>query len=341
MLIEIAKAVLFGIVQGITEWLPISSTGHMILLNEFVTMNMSEKFMEMFFVVVQLGAILAVLVLFGDKLRPFSLRGGFRLKAEALALWPKIVAASIPAGVVGLLWGNELNSLFFTYPVVIVMLALFGVLFIVVENRNKGKEPVIKTTADLTYKAALWIGFFQLIAAVFPGTSRSGSTIIGALMIGVSRVAAAEFTFLLAVPIMIGASAVKLLDFGLHFTATLCRIRAGHPLPHVLHQDQRLQGLRLVPDYPGRRRFLIFLYTPVTIPGSCKHFRRGPVLFVKKIDSSIQVSAHLSGQTFYVSENILNIETKGEGHVKFIGKLRIFSSFFNKLPCIFLRFGIQ
>ena len=220
MLIEIAKAVLFGIVQGITEWLPISSTGHMILLNEFVTMNMSEKFMEMFFVVVQLGAILAVLVLFGDKLLPFSLRGGFRLKAEALALWPKIVAASIPAGVVGLLWGNELNSLFFTYPVVIVMLALFGVLFIVVENRNKGKEPVIKTTADLTYKAALWIGFFQLIAAVFPGTSRSGSTIIGALMIGVSRVAAAEFTFLLAVPIMIGASAVKLLDFGLHFTAT-------------------------------------------------------------------------------------------------------------------------
>ena len=204
MLIEIAKAVLFGIVQGITEWLPISSTGHMILLNEFVTMNMSEKFMEMFFVVVQLGAILAVLVLFGDKLLPFSLRGGFRLKAEALALWPKIVAASIPAGVVGLLWGNELNSLFFTYPVVIVMLALFGVLFIVVENRNKGKEPVIKTTADLTYKAALWIGFFQLIAAVFPGTSRSGS----------------EFTFLLAVPIMIGASAVKLLDFGLHFTAT-------------------------------------------------------------------------------------------------------------------------
>ena len=172
MLIEIAKAVLFGIVQGITEWLPISSTGHMILLNEFVTMNMSEKFMEMFFVVVQLGAILAVLVLFGDKLLPFSLRGGFRLKAEALALWPKIVAASIPAGVVGLLWGNELNSLFFTYPVVIVMLALFGVLFIVVENRNKGKEPVIKTTADLTYKAALWIGFFQLIAAVFPGTAK-------------------------------------------------------------------------------------------------------------------------------------------------------------------------
>lgn len=220
MLIEIAKAVLFGIVQGITEWLPISSTGHMILLNEFVTMNMSEKFMEMFFVVVQLGAILAVLVLFGDKLLPFTLRGGFRLKAEALALWPKIVVASIPAGVVGLLWGNELNSLFFTYPVVIVMLALFGVLFIVVENRNKGKAPVVETTADLTYKAALWIGCFQLIAAVFPGTSRSGSTIIGALMIGVSRVAAAEFTFLLAVPIMIGASAVKLLDFGLHFTAT-------------------------------------------------------------------------------------------------------------------------
>lgn len=219
MVIEIAKAALFGIVQGITEWLPISSTGHMILLNEFITMDMSEKFMEMFFVVVQLGAILAVLVLFGNKLLPFTLHGSFQLKPEALALWPKIIAASIPAGVVGLLWGNELNSLFFTYPVVIVMLALFGILFIVIENKNKGRKPLMETTADLTYKAALWIGVFQLIAAVFPGTSRSGSTIIGALMIGVSRVAAAEFTFLLAVPIMIGASAVKLLDFGLQFTA--------------------------------------------------------------------------------------------------------------------------
>lgn len=219
-IIEIVKAVLFGIVQGITEWLPISSTGHMILLDEFVAMNLSAEFMEMFFVVIQLGAILAVLLLFWDKLCPVSLHGKPRLKKEVLAVWPKILLACVPAGIVGILWSDELNTLFFRVPVVILMLALFGILFLVVENRNKGKTPAMSTIAELTYRAALWIGLFQLIAAVFPGTSRSGATIIGALMVGVSRVAAAEFTFLLAVPVMFGASAVKLTGFGLHFTAT-------------------------------------------------------------------------------------------------------------------------
>lgn len=219
-IIEIIKAALFGIVQGITEWLPISSTGHMILLDEFVQLDMSAEFMEMFFVVIQLGAILAVLLLFWDKLCPVSFQGKPHLKKEVLAVWPKILLACVPAGIVGILWSDELNTLFFRVPVVILMLALFGFLFLVAENRNKGKAPAMATIAELTYQAALCIGLFQLIAAVFPGTSRSGATIIGALMIGVSRVAAAEFTFLLAVPVMFGASAVKLAGFGLHFTAT-------------------------------------------------------------------------------------------------------------------------
>lgn len=213
-LIEILKAALFGIVQGVTEWLPISSTGHMILLDEFVTLNLSPQFTEMFFVVIQLGAILAVLLLFWNKLCPVSFQGKPRLRKEVLAVWPKILLACVPAGIVGILWSDELNTLFFKYQVVIVMLVLFGILFLAVEKRNEGKAPTMETAAELTYQAALWIGMSQLIAAVFPGTSRSGATIIGALMIGVSRAAAAEFTFLLAVPVMFGASAVKLVHFG-------------------------------------------------------------------------------------------------------------------------------
>ncbi len=216
---ELCKAALFGVVQGITEWLPISSTGHMILLDEFVPLSMPAEFMELFFVVIQLGAIFAVLLLFWNKLFPVSFHGKPHLKKEVLTIWPKILLACIPAGFVGLFWSDELNTLFFNYPVVIVMLALFGILFLVVERWNAGREPVMKTTADLTYGAALWIGAFQLIAAILPGTSRSGATIIGALILGVSRVAAAEFTFLMAVPVMFGASAVKLLDFGLTFTS--------------------------------------------------------------------------------------------------------------------------
>ena len=219
-ILEIVKAEVFGVVQGITEWLPISSTGYMILLDEFVQLDMTPEFMEMFYVVIQLGAILAVLILFWGKLCPISLHGKPHLKKDVLAVWPKIMVACIPAGVVGILWSDVLNTLFFHPPVVIVMLALFGILFLVVERRNKERIPTIETSAELTYQAALWIGMFQLIAAVLPGTSRSGATIIGALMIGVSRVAAAEFTFLMAVPVMFGASAIKLASFGLHFTAT-------------------------------------------------------------------------------------------------------------------------
>ena len=210
--VEIIKAVVFGVVQGVTEWLPISSTGHMILLDEFLQLDMTPEFMEMFYVVIQLGAILAVLLLFWSKLCPVSFHSKPHLKKDVLALWPKIIVACIPAGVIGILWSDMLNALFFHPLVVITMLALFGVLFLVVEHQNKERTPTIESVEKLTYQAALWIGMFQLIAAVLPGTSRSGATIIGARIIGVSRVAAAEFTFMMAVPVMFGASAIKLMS---------------------------------------------------------------------------------------------------------------------------------
>lgn len=216
---EILKAILFGIVEGVTEWLPISSTGHMILLDEFVKLNVSEAFMEMFLVVIQLGAILAVVVTYWKKLFPFSLgRGKLLIKKDIMIMWVKIVAACIPAALVGVLWDDKIEALFYNYKTVAIMLILFGVLFIVVENRNKGKKSKINTISQITFKAALMVGFFQLIAAVFPGTSRSGATILGGIFIGMSRTIAAEFTFFMAVPVMFGASLLKLVKFGLAFT---------------------------------------------------------------------------------------------------------------------------
>ena len=208
---EILKAVLFGIIEGITEWLPISSTGHMILLQEFVTLKMSAEFMEMFFVVIQLGAILAV-VLF-----PFSFKKGVQIKISILQMWFKIIFACIPAAVVGILFDDQLNDWFYNYQTVSIMLILFGILFLVIENMNYGKRPEIVKLSQITYKTAFLIGLFQLIAAVFPGTSRSGATIIGGLLIGMSRTVAAEFTFFLAVPVMFGASLLKLIKFGIKF----------------------------------------------------------------------------------------------------------------------------
>jgi len=218
---EILKAILFGIVEGITEWLPISSTGHMILLDEFVKLNVSEAFMEMFLVVVQLGAILAVVVTYWKKLFPFTLgKGKLLVKKDIIIMWIKIVVACIPAALVGVLWDDKIEALFYNYKTVAIMLILFGVLFIVVENRNKGKKSKINTISQITFKAALMVGFFQLIAAVFPGTSRSGATILGGILIGMSRTIAAEFTFFMAVPVMFGASLLKLLKFGLAFTGS-------------------------------------------------------------------------------------------------------------------------
>ncbi len=214
---EIFKAFLFGVIEGITEWLPISSTGHMILLQEFVTLKMSAEFMEMFFVVIQLGAILAVVLLYWNKLFPFSFKRGVQIKIPILQMWFKIIFACIPAAVVGILFDDQLNDWFYNYQTVSIMLILFGILFLVIENMNYGKRPEIVKLSQITYKTAFLIGLFQLIAAVFPGTSRSGATIIGGLLIGMSRTVAAEFTFFLAVPVMFGASLLKLIKFGIKF----------------------------------------------------------------------------------------------------------------------------
>jgi undecaprenyl-diphosphatase len=225
VILEILKAVLLGIVEGITEWLPISSTGHMILVDKFIQLNTSAAFKEMFLVVIQLGAILAVVVLYWNKLIPFSFKNGLSVKKDTLSMWLKILVACIPAAIVGLLWDNELNALFYNYQTVSIMLILFGILFILIENYNKGKHPKITAISEITYQTALMIGIFQLIAAVFPGTSRSGATIVGALLIGVSRTVAAEFTFFLAIPVMFGASLLKLTGMIVAFVVSILAIK--------------------------------------------------------------------------------------------------------------------
>lgn len=217
-IIEILKAILFGIVEGITEWLPISSTGHMILLNEFVTLNVSDDFWEMFLVVIQLGAILAVVLLYWNKIFPVHFKEKPVVQKDIFVLWFKILVACIPAAVIGLAFDDVFDALFYNPWCVAIALIIFGIAFIVIENRNKGAKPRINELDQISYKTALTIGLFQLIAAVFPGTSRSGATIVGALLIGVSRTVAAEFTFFLAIPVMLGASLLKLLKFGFQFT---------------------------------------------------------------------------------------------------------------------------
>lgn len=212
-IIEMLKAVLFGIVEGVTEWLPISSTGHMILLNEFVTLNVSAEFLELFLVVVQLGAILAVVWLFWDKIFPWKLRGGLVWRKDIFTLWCKILVSCVPAAVIGLAFDDVFDALFYNPWCVAIALIVFGVAFLLIENRNKDIQPKITRTEDITYRTALIIGVFQLLAAIFPGTSRSGATILGALLIGVSRTVAAEFTFFLAIPVMFGASLLKVLKF--------------------------------------------------------------------------------------------------------------------------------
>ncbi len=227
-MIEILKAILFGVVEGITEWLPISSTGHMILLNEFVKLDVSDEFYSMFEVVIQLGAILAVVLIFWNKIWPFGKKNnkaplsesgiGAYIKTDIFVLWFHILVSCVPAAVVGILWDDLFEELFYNYTTVAIMLIIFGVAFILIENNRAGKKAKIRHIADITYTTALLIGIFQLIAAIFPGTSRSGATIVGALLIGVSRTVAAEYTFYLAIPVMFGASLLKLLKFGLSFT---------------------------------------------------------------------------------------------------------------------------
>ena len=213
MFLEILKAIVFGIVEGITEWLPVSSTGHLILLNEFLTLNVSEAFLEMFDVVIQLGAIFAVLVLFFHKLNPFSLKKTTEEKRGTWLLWSKVVVAVIPSAVLGLAFDDWFDQHFYNYIVVALMLIVYGVAFLWVEEKhNKTTTPRVTDVAAIDWKTALLIGAFQCLALI-PGTSRSGSTILGSILLGVSRGAASEFSFFLAIPTMLGASALKALGF--------------------------------------------------------------------------------------------------------------------------------
>ena len=212
-MIELLKAILFGIVEGVTEWLPISSTGHLILLDEFITLNVSDAFKSMFDVVIQLGAILAVIVLFFHKLNPFSPSKSAREKNQTWQLWFKVIAAIIPSGIVGVLFDDWMDEHLHNAMVVSIALIVYGVAFILVERRNQGKHlKVITDVHAIDYKTALMIGFFQCLSLI-PGTSRSGSTILGAILIGVGRSAGAEFSFFMAIPTMLGASAIKMLKF--------------------------------------------------------------------------------------------------------------------------------
>ncbi len=227
-MLEILKAIIYGIVEGITEWLPISSTGHLILVEQVIPFQeTSEDFFGMFDVVIQLGAIMAVVVLFWKQIWPFALsakeHGGKSglmsfVKMDIMTLWFKILVSCVPAAVIGILFDEVFERLFYNPVCIAIALIVFGVAFIVIENWNKGKKPQINSLTEITYQTAVWIGVFQVIAAVFPGTSRSGATIIGALLIGVSRKIASEYTFFLAIPVMFGASLLKLLKFGFNFS---------------------------------------------------------------------------------------------------------------------------
>ena len=218
---ELIKSIIFGIVEGITEWLPVSSTGHLILLEEFVSFdNVSSGFWPMFEVVIQLGAIMAVVVLFWDRIFPFA-KGGEILhimKKDKFFLWLKIAVACVPAAIVGLLFDDQIDALFYNPLTVAIMLIVVGIAFIIVEHFNRRRRPKVTDLDSITFGTAFLIGIFQLIAAIFPGTSRSGATILGGLILGVSRTISAEFTFFLAIPVMLGASLLKLVKFGFAFT---------------------------------------------------------------------------------------------------------------------------
>ena len=218
-LMNILKAILFGIVEGVTEWLPVSSTGHMIILNDLVTMDVSPEFFTVFLTVIQLGAVMAVVILYWKRLWPLDGKGGESapvLRKDILRLWGRIIVACLPAAVIGILFDDVFDALFYNSTCVAIALIVFGVAFLVIEWPGRERAPVITSTDGIDLKSALIIGVFQVIAAVFPGTSRSGATIIGALLIGISRPAAAEFTFFLAVPVMFGASLLKLFKYLLH-----------------------------------------------------------------------------------------------------------------------------
>lgn len=254
-MIEVLKAILFGVVEGITEWLPISSTGHMILLDEFVKLNVSKEFLDLFLVVIQLGAILAVVIIYWNKLIPLSTKHGLHISRRKCKMWVKIIVASIPAGVVGILWDDVFTKYFYNYQTVAIMLILVGVVFIIIERSNKNKIAKIDSIDDISYGQAFLIGVFQMIAAIFPGTSRSGSTIVGSLMLGISRTAAAEFTFFLAVPAMFGGSAIKILKYSGGFnSAEVALLAIGMIVAFVLS----IIAIKFLMSYIKKHDFKVF-----------------------------------------------------------------------------------
>lgn len=262
-MLDIIKVIILGIVEGITEWLPVSSTGHLILVGDILKPGVSTKFMELFDVVIQLGAILAVVVLYFHKLNPFAPAKTERQKLLTWQMWIKVLIASIPAGIVGVLFNDVLDQLFYKKIPVAIMLILYGALFIFIERKNQGKQPAVTKISGLTVPMLLWIGLFQMLALI-PGTSRSGATIVGALLIGISRSVAAEFTFFLAIPAMAGASLVKLLKFGLHFTGKELGLLF---LGCLVSFGVSIVAIRFLMKYIKKHDFQVFGYYRIILGG--------------------------------------------------------------------------
>lgn len=256
---EIIKSAVLGIIQGITEWLPISSTGHMILADEFIKLNFSTEFINMFLVVIQFGSILAVLFLYYQKLNPFSTQKSKEESKETISLWLKVLAASVPAAIVGFLFEEQIDGIFYNPQTVAAALIIYGILFIVLERRRK--NPTISSLSQLDYKTAVMIGIFQVLALI-PGTSRSGSTILGAVILGSSRYVAAEFSFFLAVPVMLGASALKIIKFGRAFTgAELAVLFTGLVVAFAVS----IEAIKFLIGYVKRHDFKAFGYYRIVL----------------------------------------------------------------------------
>ncbi len=268
---DIIKSIILGIIEGITEWLPISSTGHLIIADEFIKLGMTDEFMEMFNVVIQLGAILAVVVIFWNKMWPFTAdktkgynyitKGNGLIKKDVMDMWFKVIAAMLPAAIVGIPLDNYFEAHFHNWQVVSAALIVYGVLFIVIEKINKSRKPKVNSIPELSYKTALLIGCFQALSLI-PGTSRSGSTILGAMILGVSRVAGAEFSFFLAVPVMFGASLIKLLKFGFTFTGMELAVLAVGTLTSFIVS---IIAIKFLISYVRRHDFSLFGYYRIAL----------------------------------------------------------------------------
>lgn len=268
---DIIKSIILGIIEGITEWLPISSTGHLIIADEFIKLGMTDEFMEMFNVVIQLGAILAVVVIFWNKMWPFTAdktkgynyitKGNGLIKKDVMDMWFKVIAAMLPAAIVGIPFDNYFEKHFHNWQVVSAALIVYGVLFIVIEKINKNRKPKVNSIPELSYKTALLIGCFQALSLI-PGTSRSGSTILGAMILGVSRVAGAEFSFFLAVPVMFGASLIKLLKFGFMFTGMELAVLAVGTLTSFIVS---VIAIKFLISYVRRHDFSLFGYYRIAL----------------------------------------------------------------------------